>query len=214
MLKLYSYYRSSASYRVRIALALKNLPFELEAVNLLAGEQKSASYASVNPQQLLPALIDEAGHTLTQSLAIIEYLEETHPAPALLPQTPHERARVRALALSIACEIAPLNNVGVLKYLTDTLGVAEDAKNSWYAHWIAKGLTAVEKSLANSSDTGTFCHGDAPGLADCVLVPQIYNARRYECDLSPYPTIRRVYEACEKHPAFRAAHPDNQPDKP
>ncbi len=204
-MKLYSYYRSSASYRVRIALALKGLAYDTIPVNLLDGEQLFDSYAKLNPQRKVPALLDGA-MLLTQSLAIIEYLEETHPTPALLPATPAERARVRALSLAVACEIAPLNNVGVLKYLTGTLGVSDDAKNAWYAHWIAEGLQALETMTAKGA--GVFCHGDAPGMADCCLVPQLYNARRYQCDLAAYPTLTRIDAACAKLPAFQQAHPD------
>lgn len=213
MLTLYGYYRSSASYRVRIALALKNLPFTLVAMNLLKGEQKSEAYRAINPQGLVPTLVDDAGHALTQSLAIIEYLEETHPTPALLPTTAHERARVRALALAIACEIAPLNNLGTLTYLTGTLGISEEARNVWVAHWLAQGFAALEAMLRNGSHTGTFSHGNHPGLAECFLIPQVYNARRYGCNLAPYPTITRIAGACEVLPAFHAAHPDNQPDR-
>ncbi len=213
MLTLFSYYRSSAAYRVRIALALKGVPFTLVPVNLLAGEQASDSYRAVNPQQLLPALVDESGRAITQSMAIIEYLEETHPTPPLLPATPHARAHVRALALAVACEIAPINNMGVLRYLTETLRLSEDAKTAWIGQWIARGFSGIEALLKNSSETGTFCHGAAPGMAECFLIPQLYNARRYGCDLAPYPTILSIASACEALPAFRAAHPDNQPDK-
>ncbi len=211
-MKLYSYFRSSASYRVRIALALKDVPYSTIPINLLKGEQRDSRYAKINPQRKVPALLDGA-HLLTQSLAIIEYIEEKHPSPALLPATPYERARVRALAMAIACEIAPLNNSGALKYLTETLGVSDKAKNAWYAHWVAEGLAALEEMLANNPMTGAFCHGDAPTIADCCLVPQLYNARRYECDLSPYPTLIRIDAACAELPAFKIAHPDNQPDK-
>lgn len=209
-MKLYSYFRSSASYRVRIALNLKGLKAEMVPVNLLKNEQKGDDYTSLNPQGLLPTLIDE-GHALTQSLSIIEYLEEKYPSPALLPTTPHERARVRALSLAIACEIAPVNNLGVQRYLTDTLRLHEEQKLAWIQHWIAQGFTSLEKML-QSDDTGSFCHGSQPGMADCVLVPQVFNALRFKLDLSPYPTIRRIFDACEKHPAFIAAHPSKQVD--
>lgn len=210
-MKLYSYFRSSASYRVRIALNLKGLACDLIPVNLLKGEQTHAEYLKLNPQGLLPALVD-GGHTLTQSLAIIEYLEETHPEPALLPKTPRERARVRALTLAIACEIAPINNLGVLHYLKGVLHVSDAQKIAWIQHWIASGFSAVERLLAESPLTGAYCHGDTPTLADCCLVPQVFNAKRFECDLAPYPTLMRIAATCNLHPAFIAAHPDNQLD--
>lgn len=212
-LTLYSYCRSSASYRVRIALALKNLPFALAPVNLLKAEQKGDAYLALNPQGLVPALADEAGNVLTQSLAIMEYLEETHPTPPLLPADALGRARVRALALAIACEIAPINNLAVQRQLEQQFQADDSAKKQWVQHWIAQGLAAFEKALQNSSDTGTFCHGNTPTFADCVLIPQLYNAKRFECDLTPYPTIRRIAEACEALEAFQVAHPDRQPDK-
>ena len=210
-MKLYSYFRSSASYRVRIALNIKGIKADMVPVNLLAGEQKQAPYLAVNPQGLLPALVDD-NHTLTQSLAIMEYLEETHPTLPLLPKHPAERARVRALALMIACEMAPLNNLGSMNYLRDTLKLGDAERASWYQHWIAKGFTAFEAMLAQSSHTGRFCYGDTPGMADCVLIPQVFNAKRYECDLSAFPTINRIVEACDAHPAFIAAHPSKQTD--
>lgn len=212
-LTLYSYYRSSASYRVRIALALKNLPFALVPVNLLKAEQKGDAYLALNPQGLVPALADEAGNILTQSLAIMEYLEETHPTPSLLPADALGRARVRALALAIACDIAPINNLAVQRRLEQQFKADDDAKKQWVRHWITQGLGAIEKTLQNSSETGTFCHGNTPTFADCVLIPQLYNAKRFECDLTPYPTIRRIAATCEALKAFQAAHPDHQPDK-
>jgi maleylpyruvate isomerase len=208
-MKLYSYFRSSASYRVRIALNLKGLPYDIVPVNLLKSQQKSAEYAAVNPQQLVPALIDN-GQVLTQSLAVIEYLDEKYPTIPLLPVAPLERARVRALALAVACEIAPLNNLGPLNFLKE-LGLTDEQKTRWYHHWLAKGFKAVEEMLQNDA-TGTYCHGAAPTMADCVLVPQVFNAQRFNCDLSPYPTLMRIHAACEKHPAFIAAHPSQQPD--
>lgn len=208
-MKLYGYFRSSASYRVRIGLNLKGLPAEQAPVNLLRDEQKSAAYTAVNPQQLVPALAVD-GAVLTQSLAILEYLEDTHPSPALLPKDAAGRARVRALALAVACEMHPVNNVGVLRYLTDTLGVSEAQKTAWYHHWLGKGFSALEAMLAHGA--GRFCHGDAPGMADCCLVPQVFNARRFEFDLSPYPTVLRIDAACAELPAFQAAHPSRQAD--
>lgn len=210
-MQLYSYFRSSASYRVRIALALKNLPYNTIPVNLLKSEQKEAEYLKLNPQGKVPALVD-GNHLLTQSLAIIEYLEELHPFPPLLPKAAHERARVRALALAVACDIAPLNNLGPLKFLTDELSVPTEGKEKWYQHWIAQGFSSLEKMLLESDYTGTFCHGDEPGMADCVLIPQVFNAERYKADLSPYPTITRIAAACGAHPAFQAAHPAKQAD--
>ncbi len=216
-IKLYSYFRSSAAYRVRIALGLKGLAWETVPVHLLqgGGQQHSAAYRATNPQELVPALQDGEGEgaaVLTQSLAIIEYLDETHGGVPLLPQDPQGRARVRALAQSIACDLHPLNNLRVLAYLKHTLGVQEDAKNAWYAHWVALGLSALEQSLATSSATGRYCHGDTPGLADCCLVPQVYNARRFNCPLDGYPTIARIVAACEELPAFQQAAPERQPD--
>lgn len=209
-MKLYGYFRSSASYRVRIALGLKGLAYENLPVNLLKAEQKSEAYGKLNPQSLLPTLIDDS-QVLTQSLAIMEYLEETHPTPPLLPKAPAARARMRALCMAIACDVSPLGNFGVLQYLQHTLGVSDEQKIQWIQHWIGKGFTAVE-ALLQDGNTGRYCHGDAPGMADCVLVPQLFNARRFGCDLAPYPTIVRIAEACEALPAFAAAHPSRQPD--
>ena len=212
-MKLYSYFPSSASFRVRIALNLKGLPYEFAGVHLLrgGGEQFKPEFAALNPQSLVPVLVD-GDQALTQSLAIIEYLEETHPKPALLPKTPAERARVRSLALLIACDIHPLNNLRVLKYLKRTLKVEDDAKDAWYCHWVNLGFTALEARLACDSATGRFCHGDTPGLADCCLVPQVFNAQRLKCDLSAMPTIRRIHESCMGLEAFQRAAPANQPD--
>jgi maleylacetoacetate isomerase len=209
-MKLYSFFRSSASYRVRIALALKGLPYEYEAVNL-RGDQNGPAYRGINPQGLVPALEDR-GQILTQSLAIIEYLDELYPDPPLLPDTPAGRARVRALGLAVACDIHPLNNLKVLNYISGPMGQSEDVKLAWYRHWIAEGLSALEMMLRNHPATGRFCHGDRPGLADICLVPQLYNARRYQCDLEPYPTLCRIDTACAALPAFDAARPEKQPD--
>ena len=210
-MKLYNYFRSSAAYRVRIALNLKGLGYEYIAVHLTRGEQRAANYLVLNAQALVPTLVDE-GTTLTQSLAIIEYLDERHPTPPLLPATASARARVRAIALAIACDIHPLNNLRVLQYLTRVLDVGEDAKNAWYAHWIELGLAALETQLANDAATGTFCHGDGPTLADICLVPQLANARRYAVPLGPYPTLLRIDDNCRRLPAFASAAPDRQPD--
>jgi len=215
-MKLYSYFRSSASYRVRIALNLKGLPYETVPVHLVknGGEQLGDAFRAVHPDGLVPAFVDEAaGHgAITQSLAIIEYLDETHPQPPLLPQSPADRAFVRSLALSIACEIHPLNNLRVLRYLTQQLKVSEDEKNAWYRHWVVKGLSAVETTLARDPRVGRFCYGDAPSLADCFLVPQVFNAQRFSCDLSDMPTILRINEACLALDAFDKASPAKQPD--
>ena len=215
-MKLYSYFRSSASFRVRIALALKGLAYEYVPVHLVKNEHLQDSLRATLPAQLVPALVDEGeGGTelsLTQSLAIIEYLDETHPEPPLLPRDAAGRARVRSLALDIACEIHPLNNLRVLRYLVAELKVAEDDKNRWYRHWVETGLETVERQLAGHPATGRFCHGDRPGLADCVLVPQIFNARRLDCRLDHVPTVMRVFDACMAEPAFTAAQPSACPD--
>lgn len=213
-MKLYDYFRSSAAYRVRIALNVKGLDYEQLPVDLRAGEQRQADYRARNPQQLVPALVLDGGQLLTQSLAICEYLDEQYPRPALLPGDAIERARVRSLALAIACEIHPLNNLRVLNYLTGPLGHSEADKLDWYRHWIALGFDAIESLLANDARTARFCHGDAPTLADICLAPQVFNARRFECDLAAYPSIMRISEACEALPAFRQAHPSRQPDAP
>ncbi len=210
-MKLYSYFRSSAAYRVRIALNLKGLAYEYIPVHLQKGEQRADPYRAVNPQGLVPALADDRG-TFTQSLAIIEYLDERHPVPPLLPESLEARARVRAIALSIACDIHPLDNSRVLQYLTRTLGVAEGAKNTWYRHWVELGLAPLETQLAADPATGEFCHGATPTLADICLVPQLANARRFGIPLDPYPTLTRIESVCAALPAFAAAAPAQQPD--
>jgi len=213
-MKLYSYFRSSASFRVRIALALKGLPYDYIPVHLVkgGGQQFSAEYKAMNPAALVPVLQDDDGGVLTQSLAIIEYLEETRPNPPLLPSDAAGRARVRALALSIACEIHPLNNLRVLGYLTKTLGVTEDQKNAWYRHWVETGLETVEAMLAGDERTGAFCHGDLPTMADVLLVPQIFNAQRFNCRLDHVPTVMRIHQHCLTIPAFATSVPAEQPD--
>lgn len=213
-MKLYSYFRSSASYRVRIALALKGLPYDYVPVHLVKNEQASDAFRAVAPAQLVPALEldDDDATTLTQSLAIIEYLDEAHPAPPLLPADALGRARVRTIAFDIACEIHPLDNLRVLRFLTGELKVSEDEKNRWYRHWVETGLEVVERQLAGHPQTGRFCHGDAPGLADCVLVPQIFNARRMDCRTDHVPTVMRVFEACMAEPAFSTTQPSACPD--
>jgi len=210
-MKVYGYWRSSAAYRLRIALALKNLSYEYAAINLAAGAHNEAQWGAINPQNLVPVL-EQDGDRLYQSLAIIEYLEEMHPQPPLLPRTPLERARVRSLALIVACEIHPLNNPRVLKYLTGKVGTSEEQKLAWYSHWVSAGFTALEKRLATERGTGAYCHGDAPGLADVCLVPQVANAVRFKVDLEPFPLIRRINATCLEHEAFRQAAPQNQPD--
>jgi maleylacetoacetate isomerase len=210
--KLYDYFRSSAAYRVRIALNLKGIAPERAFVHLRRGAQHEADYRALNPQGLVPLLVTDDGARLSQSLAIIEWLEETHPAPPLLPPTAAERARVRALALAVACEIHPLNNLRVLQYLSGTLGVSDAARDAWYAHWCETGLTALEAHLARESATGRFCHGDAPTLADVCLVPQLANARRVTLDLAQFPTLLRIEGECVALPAFAAAAPSRQPD--
>jgi maleylpyruvate isomerase len=212
-MKLYSYFRSSAAYRVRIALNLKGLGFETVPVHLLkgGGEQLSANYRSLNPTGLVPTLVDD-GLTIGQSMAILENLDEVHPSPALLPADAPGRARVRAIAQTIACDIHPLNNLRVLKYLKHELKVDEEAKNAWYRHWIDVGLTSVEAMLAGKPETGRYCHGDQPSFEDLCLVPQVFNARRFGCELSGFPTILRIDEACAQLPAFQKAAPEAQPD--
>ena len=206
---LYNYFRSSASYRVRIALALKGLDYHYKPVHLQKNEQFSESYAAVSAARLVPLLVDGDEH-LHQSLAIMEYLDEVHPEPALLPADAPGRARVRALALDIACEIHPLNNLRVLRYLTGTLGVADDAKDRWYRHWVETGLEAVERQLA--ARPGRYCHGDTPTLADCVLVPQIFNAKRFDCRLDHVPEVMRVFGNCMALDAFAKTQPSACPD--
>ena len=212
-MKLYSYFRSSASYRVRIALNLKGLAYETVPVHLTrgGGQQLAPGFRKLNPQALVPVL-EDGERVLTQSLAIIEYLDEVHPQTPLLPQDPAARARVRALALAVACDLHPLNNLRVLNYLSGPMGLGDDAKRTWYHHWIAEGLGALEASLASDRETDKFCHGDAPGLADCCLVPQLANAYRLKCDVSPYPTLLKIEKHCQALEAFRRAAPDRQPD--
>ncbi|MCA3252237.1 MAG: maleylacetoacetate isomerase [Pseudomonadota bacterium] len=208
-MELYNYFRSSASYRVRIALALKGLEYDYKAVHLARNEHFQESFAAVSAARLVPLLRD-GDAVLTQSLAIIEYLDELHPQPPLLPPDPRGRARVRALAYDVACEIHPLNNLRVLRYLTRDLRVGEDDKNRWYRHWVETGLEAIERQLAAAPST--YCHGEAPTLADCVLVPQIFNARRFDCRLDHVPQVMRVFDACMKLPAFEGTRPEACPD--
>ena len=209
-MKLYTYFRSSAAYRVRIAMNLKGIAYDPEFIHLAKGAHNQPEYGAVNPAQLVPALVD-GGHLLTQSLAIIEYLEETHPDVPLLPRAPVDRARVRALAMLVACDIHPIDNLRVLKYLSGTLKVSDEQKNAWYRHWVEDGLAKLEAMLADGK-TGRFCHGDTPGLADCCLVPQVANGKRFDCDFSRVPTVMRIWEACNALDAFKAAAPAAQPD--
>ena len=207
-MKLYTYFQSSGAYRVRIALFLKGLKAEMIPVDLTKGEQKLPAYLAVNPQGLVPSFVDNAGHALTQSLAIIEYLEEKFPAPPLLPVTPHERARVRAIAYAMSMDIAPINNLSIRKYVK-ARGIDE---KEWIQHWTHEGLRPLEKMLAESPMTGKFCHGAAPTMADCVLVPQLFHARRFGCDLGAYPTLSRIDAACNALDAFQLAQPSRQAD--
>jgi maleylacetoacetate isomerase len=210
-MQLYNYFRSSASFRVRIALAVKGLDYEYLPIHLTKNEQFGAAFANLAAARLVPVLKD--GDTvLTQSLAIMEYLDERHPQPPLLPRDAAGRARVRALALDVACEIHPLNNLRVLRYLVHELKLDENAKNAWYRHWTETGLEALERQLAGHAATGTFCHGDTPTLADCVLVPQIFNARRLDCKLDHVPVVMRIFEHCMAQEAFQKAQPSACPD--
>jgi len=209
-MQLLGYWRSGASYRVRIVLALKGIDYAYRPVNLLKGEQRSADYLRKNPQALVPTLITDDGEPLTQSLAIAEYLEEIYPEPPILPRSPSLRAKARAIAAAIACEAQPFANLRILKYLTDDLGLDDAAKAGFLNRWPGGALNAVE-ALAKET-AGTYCVGDAPGLADAFLIPQLYAARRFRIDLSCCPTLLAIDERCQKLPAFAKAHPDNQPD--
>ena len=210
-MKLFGFFRSSAAYRVRIALDLKGLAYDAAFVDLRQGRQFEDGYATRNRQNLVPTLEDD-GLILNQSLAIIEYLDERYPDPPLLPADAGGRARVRAMAQGIACEIQPLNNTRVMIHLEHTLGLDEERRKGWSIHWIERGFAALEARLAESPMTGEFCHGETPTLADVCLVPQAYNARRLDMDLAAFPTMRRIEEACLALPAFDRARPENQPD--
>ena len=211
MIRLYDYHRSSAAYRVRIALNLKGLAYERIPVNLLEGEQRTEEYRNRNPQALVPTL-EAGGHRLTQSLAIIDYLESVAPQPPLLPPDPVDRAQVLALALTVACDIHPLNNLRVLKYLSGPLELDQAARDRWYAHWISEGLRALEAMAAPRA--GRFLFGDRPGLAEICLVPQLYNARRFNVPVDAYPTLLRADDAANRLDAFAAAHPDRVAPQP
>tara|TARA_B100000676_G_scaffold297121_1_gene338286 strand:- start:2357 stop:2992 length:636 start_codon:yes stop_codon:yes gene_type:complete len=210
--KLYGFSRSSAAFRVRIALNLKGIAWEHVNISLPNGDQFDDGYRKLNPQGRVPTLID-GDKILYQSMAILEYLEETQPKPAFLPSDPLGRARVRGLADIIACDIHPLNNLAILKFLGGEMGVDKDAVDvTWYQHWIYEGFNALEAHLANDSDTGTFAHGDTPGLVDICIVPQVFNAERYECDLSAYPRLISIFAECMKLDAFDSAQPSKQPN--
>lgn len=208
---LHGYYRSSASFRVRIALNLKGIAYSNTAWHLRHGAHLEAAFGAISPHKLIPVL-DDDGTLLTQSLAIIDYLDETHPAPPFLPVAPADRAHVRALAQSIACDIHPIDNLRVLKYLRAHFAADEQAIATWYNHWIATGFDGIEATLAAHAHRGRFCFGDAPGLADILLVPQVVNAGNYTLDMTPYPHISRIFEACMALPAFADAHPRAQAD--
>ena len=210
---LHNYFRSSAAYRVRIAMHLKGLSFDYLPVHLTrdGGAQFSPKYSAMNPQQLVP-LLDDNGFQLSQSLAIIEYLDEKFPQVRLIPESLEGRARVRQIALAITCDIHPLQNLRVLKYLTDTLGLSEEAKTDWIKHWLQLGLQALEADLSRASSRGQFCYGDHPTLADCALIPQMFSAARFGVDSTAFPTLRMIYERCEAMPEFAAAHPGKQVD--
>tara|TARA_Y100001934_G_scaffold137202_1_gene165531 strand:- start:4322 stop:4966 length:645 start_codon:yes stop_codon:yes gene_type:complete len=211
--KLYSFYISSAAYRARIALNLKGLAYEYIAIDMFAEEHLSSEYGEINPQGLVPVLVD-GEHTLSQTLAIMEYLEEVYPEPPLLPDDPVERARVRALALVPDCEMHPINNRRIREYLVNDLELGQETMIEWIGHWNARGFATLEALLSESPHTGVFCHGDRLTVADVFLVPQLDAARRFETDLSPYPTALRIEEACLALPEFQAASPGNQPDAP
>ena len=206
---LYSYFRSSAAYRVRIALHFKAIDFQLNATNLLENEQQSTEYLAINPQGLIPAIKLDNGEVISQSSAIIEWLEECYPEPALFPDIAQDRAKVRALRASIACDIHPLNNLRVLHYLKNDLNLNDQQKNHWYQHWITLGFSALEQTIS-----GSYSFADSISMADLYLIPQVYNALRFKVDISPFPNILTVYNNCNKHQAFIDAHPDNQPDNP
>lgn len=211
-MRLHGYYQSSAAYRVRIALNLKGLRYESLHHHLRKGEHRDPAYLTLNPQGLVPALETDDRAVLTQSLAIIEYLEEIHPEPALLPRLPIDRARVRALAAVCAVDIHPINNLRVLKYLKAEYGLEQVRIDAWYRHWVEEGFGPLEAMLANDARTGRFCHGDQPGLADVCLIPQVFNARRFKVDMARYPTIERIADAAAALTAFHKAYPAQQPD--
>ena len=209
-MKLYSYFRSSAAYRVRIALNLKQIDYDIVPVNLVKGEQREKSYAEVNPQGLVPSLEMNDGNIIHQSLAICEWLEANFPSPALIPGDPDEAAQVRAFVLLIACDVHPLNNLRILAYLENELRVTPEQKDDWYQHWVKEGFNAFEKTVAGTP----YCFGDEPTLADAFLIPQVFNAQRFNVDMSPYPKIASIHKTCNETQAFIDAHPDQQADNP
>lgn len=213
-MKLFTYYQSSASYRVRIALNLKNITVDMAFIDLTKAEQKSADYARVNPQQLVPALVLNTGQVLTQSLAIIQYLDEAYGGVPLLPKEPVARATCRAYSDMIAADIAPINNLKVRKFLASDYGADDAGVKRWIQRFINDGFTALEAAISTSKFTGDYLVGDSPTMADCCLVPQVFNARRFEVDMAAYPTLSRINTTCEAHPAFVKAVPANQPDAP
>lgn len=208
-MKLHSYFRSSAAYRVRIALNLKKVDYDLQPVNLVQGQHRSEAYKQINPQGLVPTLEPSPGEYLTQSPAILEWLEETYPEPPLYPRDAVKRAKVRAACMTIGCDIHPINNLRVLNYLSNELGVSEQDKTDWYQHWIKLGFASIEGAIE-----GPFSHGAEPSMTDVYLVPQVYNALRFKVDMAPFPKILSVFNHCQQHAAFHAAHPDQQPDNP
>ncbi|MFO1257627.1 MAG: maleylacetoacetate isomerase [Gammaproteobacteria bacterium] len=211
-MRLYDYFRSSAAFRVRITLHLKGIAYEQVPIHLLkeGGIQHQAHYHAINAQELIPALVLDSGETLTQSIAIIEYLEAIHPSPSLLPTDLIQKAKVRAIANMVACDIHPLNNLRVLQYMKNNLHMTEDQKNAWYQHWIQTGFRAIEEMLPQHDDS--FAFGESPTLADVCLVPQIYNAIRFKCETNNFPKLQRIYENAFAHPAISRAFPENQPD--
>jgi maleylacetoacetate isomerase len=211
-MKLIGYFRSSAAFRVRIGLNLKGIAVEHAARHLRKGEQSAPDYVALNPQKLVPALVLDSGVVLTQSLAILEYLEETHPEPPLLPQDAIDRAHVRALALITTADIHPIQNLRVMNYLRDKFDQTEESAFAWSRYWIETGFEAYEATIAKDRGTGAYSHGDAPTLADLCLVPQVFNAARFKVDMARFPTIQRIFTTCMKHPAFDAAQPFKQPD--
>ncbi|SEG59661.1 maleylacetoacetate isomerase [Marinobacterium lutimaris] len=210
-MQLYSFFNSSTSYRVRIAMALKGLSYDYQGINLRAGDQRSEDYQQVNPAKGVPVLVDDNGVSLSQSMAIIQYLDDTHEGCRLISQGVLAKARVLELSNLIACDMHPVNNLRILGYLVKNQGADEAQKKEWYAHWIAEGFAAAEKLLERHG-SGPYCFGDEPTLADCCLVPQVANASRFGCDLSPYKRVMAIYGHCLKQPAFKEAAPENQPD--
>jgi maleylpyruvate isomerase len=211
-MKLIGYFRSSAAFRVRIAVNLKGIKVEHASRHLRKGEHTAPDYVAINPQKLVPAFVLDDGQVLTQSLAILEFLEETHPSPPLLPMDPVERARVRSLALIPTADIHPIQNLRVMNYLREKYEQTEEGTFAWSRHWIEVGFEAYEASVARNPHTGSFSHGNQPTMADLCLVPQVFNAQRFRVDMTRYPTIQRIFTTCMKHPAFDMAQPANQPD--